>query len=46
MTIGIVVASGSENSWVEKKRDRGERETRRERKNKKMNKKNKERIFK
>ena len=46
MTIGIVVASGAENSWVEKKRDRGERETGRERKNKKMNKKNKERIFK
>ena len=25
VTIGIVVASGVENSWVEKKRDRGER---------------------
>ena len=36
VTIGIVVAGGVENSWVEEKeRDRGERDRERERENKK-----------
>ena len=40
VTVGIVVAGGAKNSWVEKERQR------RERKNKKLLKNNKEIIFK
>ena len=41
VTVGSVVAGGAENSWVEKERDRGERDLERGR-----IKNNKERIFK
>ena len=41
VTVGSVVAGGVENSWVEKERDRGERDMERGR-----IKNNKERIFK